>query len=120
MWIIEQMKSILTTHTKGDKEMVEKLFTHGEFAVAAIRKLRKGETVDGKHYYGIHTVYSGFNKAFQTYFGTNPVVALNKLAEEGVIVLRPAKGGYSMYLPEDKPKLITTESIIAKIVGDEA
>ncbi len=95
------------------------------FTLTAIKKLRKGTIKvekDGKEsektYYGIHTVYSGFNKAFTDVFGVAPRATLERMAKEGKVVLRPAKGGFSIYLPEDKPKLAeTTESIIGKILG---
>ncbi len=86
--------------------MSEKL-SHEEFVKKAIVDLRK------EGYKGIHTVYSGFNNAFKTYFdGENPVEATNKLAKEGKIVIRPVKGGVMLYLAEDAPA--------SKDIGSEA
>jgi hypothetical protein len=86
--------------------MSEKL-THEEFVKKAIVSLRV------KDYKGIHSVYSGFNAAFRKYFdGDDPVKVINKLAKEGKIFLRPAKGGVMLYLPEDAP--------VTKDLGDEA
>lgn len=77
--------------------MSEKL-SHEEFVRKAIISFRK------RGYKGIHTVFSGFNKAFKNYFeGENPIDITKKLAEEGKIVLRPAKKGVMIYLPEDAP-----------------
>lgn len=78
--------------------MTQKL-THEEFVKRAIVSLRK------EPYKGIHSVYSGFNQAFKKYFdGEDPVEVTNKLAKEGKIVIRPAKGGVVLYLVEDAPQ----------------
>lgn len=80
-----------------------------EFVRKAIKKLRG-------NYKGIHSVYSGFNNAFQEYFGTNPVATTQRLAKEGKIVIRPVKGGVILYLPEDVPN--RTENVLNKILED--
>ncbi len=86
--------------------MSEKL-SHEEFVKKAIVSLRK------EGYKGIHSVYSGFNVAFKKYFeGENPVEVTNKLALEGKLVIRPAKGGVMLYLPEEAP--------VSKSPGDDA
>jgi len=85
-----------------------------EFVVRAIKTLAKPP------YKGIHSVYSGFNQAFREYFGTNPVEATTKLAQEGKIVTRPVKGGVTIYLPEDAPA--GSKNVLNKIlegVGSE-
>ncbi len=77
--------------------MAEKL-NHEEFVKKAIVSLRK------EGFKGIHTVYSGFNDAFKKYYeGENPIDATNRLGKDGKIVLRPAKGGLMLYLPENAP-----------------
>lgn len=78
-------------------EPQEPKMTHEEFVLRAIRKLRKPP------YKGIHTVYSGFNAAFREYFNEDPVPATKHLAQSGSIVVRPAKGGATLFLPEDAP-----------------
>jgi len=80
-----------------------------EFVRRAIKKLRG-------NYKGIHSVYSGFNSAFQEYFGTNPIATTQRLAKEGKIVIRPIKGGVILYLPEDVPN--RTENVLNKILED--
>ena len=90
-----------------------------DFAVKAIKALRKGETKDHKTFLGSHTRYSGFNEAWRKYFGTDPVEGVNKLIEQGHIHGRPAKGGFMLYLPEDKPKLAGPDAILGKILGPE-
>ncbi len=80
-----------------------------EFVRRAIKKLRG-------NYKGIHSVYSGFNGAFQEYFGTNPIATTQRLAKEGKIVIRPVKGGVILYLPEDVPN--RTENVLSKILED--
>lgn len=69
--------------------------TEEEFVLRAIQNLRR------PGYRGIHSVYSGFNEAFRRYFGTDPVQATTRLAAEGKIIVRPARGGVMLYLPED-------------------
>lgn len=77
--------------------MSEKM-SHEEFVSKAIVSLRKDA------FKGIHSVFSGFNDAFKKYYGGgNPVEVTNKLAEEGKIVIRPAKGGVMLYLSEEAP-----------------
>jgi hypothetical protein len=45
----------------------EKKLSEHEFVIRAIKKLRKPP------YKGIHSVYSGFNRAFKDYFNASPV-----------------------------------------------
>lgn len=89
----------------------EKL-SHEEFVKRAIVNLRQ------KNYKGIHTIYSGFNEAFRKYFPEDdPIAVTNKLSQEGKIVLRPAKGGVMLYLPEDAPMTRTrAEDTLDKIL----
>lgn len=93
--------------------MPEKL-TQEEFVKKAILDLR----IEG--YRGIHSVYSGFNEAFKKYFdGENPVEFTNKLAKEGKIVIRPAKGGVMLYLPDDAPAQVSRGDTALKKMGLE-
>lgn len=80
--------------------------THKDFIVAALGKDSpfRGTDKTGKPYKGIHTRFSGFNDAFRELFGDDPIEATQKAAEEGYIVLRPARGGVTLYLPEDAPE----------------
>jgi hypothetical protein len=87
--------------------------TEEEFVVQAIRRLRKDP------FRGIHSVYSGFNEAFRKYFGTNPVEATSRLANEGKIETRPFKGGVMLFLPGEAPKRASAEEIIQLIAGSE-
>lgn len=84
--------------------MAKKL-SYKNFVTAAIRNLR----ING--YKGIHTVFSGFNEAFREYYGSDvdPVEITKKLAEDGIIVIRPAKKGATLYLAEDAPKHVPSE-----------
>jgi hypothetical protein len=89
--------------------MTEKL-SYEEFVRKAIIKLRTGK------YKGIHSVYSGFNEAFKKYFnGEDPVKITNQLAKEGKIVIRPAKGGVVLYLPEDAPTTSRGDEALKKM-----
>jgi hypothetical protein len=85
--------------------------TEEEFAIQAIKKLRKDP------YRGIHSVYSGFNEAFRKYFGTNPIEATSRLVAEGKIEIRPFKGGMMLFLPGEAPKRPSAEEIIKMILG---
>jgi len=89
-----------------------KLSEH-EFIIRAIKKLRKPP------YKGIHSVYSGFNKAFKDYFNVNPVEATTRLAQEGKIVTRPVKGGVMLYIPEEAPIPSGSGDVLGKILGDD-
>ncbi len=70
-----------------------------EFIRLAVVRLRNG------NFKGIHSVYSGFNEAFKKYFeGTDPVQVTTEFAGAGKLVIRPAKNGVMLYLPEDAPQ----------------
>lgn len=88
-----------------------KKLTEEEFVVQAIKKLRK------EPFRGIHSVFSGFNEAFRRYFGTNPVEATSRLADEGKIEIRPFKGGAMLFLRGEAPQKPSTEEIIQIILG---
>ena len=83
--------------TPAVKQTPAGMLTEAQFVLQAITTLRKGE------WKGIHSVYTGFNTAFATYFGKNPVDATTKLQAEGVIEIRPVKGGVLLYKKGDAP-----------------
>jgi len=87
--------------------------TEQEFIVRAVRKLRKPP------YKGIHSVYSGFNRAFRDYFQKDPIETTTRLAEEGRIVTRPVKGGVMIYLPEEAPAPRSSENVLSKILEED-
>jgi len=89
--------------------MAEEKLTQAEFVKKAIVSLRKAP------YKGIHTVYSGFNEAFRTYFNDDPIKWTTQLSKEGVIELRPARGGMMLYLPEDAPARSTGKDVLKKM-----
>jgi hypothetical protein len=91
----------------------EKKLTEYEFVIRAIKKLRKPP------YKGIHSVYSGFNKAFKDYFDLNPVEATTRMAQEGKIVTRPVKGGVMLYIPEEAPASRGADDALGKILSDD-
>ena len=81
-----------------------------EFVKLAVTSLRL------ENYKGVHTVYSGFNEAYKTYFeGENPIDTTDRLAKEGKIVLRPVKGGVMMYLPGEGPELSRGDMALKKM-----
>jgi hypothetical protein len=91
----------------------EEKLTEEEFVIQAIKKLRK------EPFRGIHSVFSGFNEAFRKYFGSNPVEATTRLANEGKIETRPFKGGVMLFLPGEAPRRPSAEEIIQLIMGPE-
>ena len=92
----------------ADQEPAEKL-TPAEFVKKAIVSLRKPP------YKGIHSVYSGFNEAFRAYYSDDPVKCTNRLAEEGIVEIRPARGGIMLYLPGEAPARSTGKEVLKKM-----
>ena len=83
---------------------------HEEFVRLAVVKLRR------ENYKGIHSVYSGFNDAFKTYFADmNPIEVTGELARAGKLTLRPVKGGVMLYLPEDGPQYSRADLALMKM-----
>ena len=81
-----------------------------EFVRLAIARLRL------ENYKGVHSVYSGFNEAFKTYFdGANPIEATDDLAKQGKIALRPVKGGVMLYLPGEGPEMSRGDMALKKM-----
>ena len=91
----------------------ERKISEYEFIVRAVKKLRKPP------YKGIHSVYSGFNRAFRDYFQKDPIDTTTKLAEEGRIVTRPVKGGVMIYMPEEAPAARGSENVLSKILEED-
>lgn len=89
--------------------MAEEKVTQAEFVKKAIVSLRKDP------YKGIHSVFSGFNEAFRTYFSEDPIKWTNQLAEEGTIETRPARGGIMLYLPGEAPARSTGKEVLKKM-----
>jgi hypothetical protein len=83
--------------------------TQAEFVKKAIVSLRKDP------FKGIHSVYSGFNEAFRTYFSDDPVKWTTQLAAEGVIETRPARGGVMLYLSGEAPVLRSGKDTLKKM-----
>ena len=81
-----------------------------EFVKLAIARLRL------ENYKGIHSVYSGFNDAYKSYFdGANPIDATGELARTGKIMLRPVKGGVMLYLPGEGPEMSRGDLALKKM-----
>jgi hypothetical protein len=92
----------------AEENQGEKL-TQAEFVKKAIVSLRKNP------YKGIHSVYSGFNEAFRAYFNEDPIKWTNQLSAEGVIEIRPARGGVMLYLPGEAPMRSTGKDVLKKM-----
>jgi len=69
---------------------------------------------------GIHTRYSGFQEAFQEYFGEDPLEATEKLEKREEIVKVPEKDGSRLYLPEDAPGKGNPQETINQIISGHA
>jgi hypothetical protein len=52
---------------------------------------------------GIHARLSGFNTRFRRTYGLDPVAFTRRLAEAGVIEIRPARHGVMLYLKGEAP-----------------
>jgi len=78
-----------------------------EFVVRAIKNNRMTP----------YKVITDFNKDFKDYFGTDPIKATQRLAQEGKIVIQPRRRGVIMYLPEDAPKMKELEDVLGDILS---
>lgn len=78
-----------------------------DFVLKAIEKLRTERST------GIHVVYSGFNQAFEAYYGEPSRTTTDQLIAEGVIESIPAKGGPMIYKKGEAP---TSEKRTQKLV----
>lgn len=92
----------------AERDQEERL-SQAEFVKKAIVTLRKSP------YKGIHSVYSGFNEAFRSYFNEDPIKWTNQLATEGVIETRPARRGVMLYLPGEAPARNTGKDVLKKM-----
>ncbi len=86
-------KNQVTASQGGDGKL-----SYLQFTKQAIVNLRK------PGFKCIHVVFSGFNSAFRTYYGTDPRPVLDELERQGHIVTRPAKGGATIRLAADAKK----------------
>lgn len=76
----------------------KKKVTKSEFVKRAILSMRTDKSK------GIHTVFSGFNDTFRFYYdGQDPVEWTGKLQKQGIIDIRPCKGGAMIYLKGESP-----------------
>lgn len=101
--------------SKGTENKLTKL----EFVLLAMRTLDALPEKPGFKSKGrvIHTVYSGFNKAFRDYFdGDNPVDTIKELFEQGHVSYRLAKGGAVIALPG---VLVNNENALSKMKLDK-
>jgi hypothetical protein len=94
--------------------MATKKLTVEQFTLQAIRNLRN--LAKSK---GIHAVYSGFNTAFREYFPKKDVKnELQKLVDDGKIVMVPRRGGPMIYLPDEGPGDASAEDALRRILGN--
>jgi hypothetical protein len=101
---------VLTLLEEVDIEKLLKLIklSYEEFVRRAVTRLKE------KSYKGIHSVYSGFNDAFRRYYDEDPVKIIRELSAEGKVFLRPARGGFIIYLPENTPQEIKRLNVFLK------
>lgn len=111
--------------TKGHKQSksadVSRRMNKKTFVLNSIHKLRKDK------YLGIHAVYSGFNSAFRDYYNEDPIVEVDKLVKDKIVVVQPVKGGVMIYdykeysasdLAKKKGSKTNTNAALEKILGD--
>jgi len=99
----EEMKRTVTKPAAKQDAPSPKL-THRQFVEQAIKSLRKPP------HKGIHVVYSNFNAAFRAYFGEDPRPIVDKMVEDGFLVLRLIKGGALITLATDVVEKTNTKS----------
>jgi hypothetical protein len=81
-----------------------KNMTAKAFFTLAIPKLRS------EGYKGCHLIYSGLQSLIREYYGLDKDGArkfVDDAVKEGVIAGHPVRGGYMVYLPEDRPQTST-------------
>jgi hypothetical protein len=84
-----------------------------EFVTEGIKKLRK------EPYWGIHSVFSGFNEAFRKHFNKDPIEFTSKMVSAGKLEIIPLKSGKGvmLYLPGEGPRGKKTDEALRKILG---
>ncbi|OGH68929.1 MAG: hypothetical protein A2754_01325 [Candidatus Magasanikbacteria bacterium RIFCSPHIGHO2_01_FULL_47_8] len=86
-----------------DRNIISPDLTSEHFTMRAIESLRDIEKSKG-----IHTVYSGFNDAFRTYFSLSrkdkgPIIFVDALCAEERVVRVFRKGGAAIFIPGEEP-----------------
>jgi hypothetical protein len=83
-----------------------------EFVIEGIKKLRR------EPYKGIHSVFSGFNDAFRTYFNKDPIEFTSKMVSAGEVEIIPLRSGKGvmLYLPGEGPRGRKTDEALKKIL----
>lgn len=76
--------------------MSERL-TKEEFVIRAIERLRTEKSN------GIHVVWSGFNAAFEKYFGEKSQATTTEMKTKGLIEVVPFDGGVLIYKKGEAP-----------------
>lgn len=71
-------------------------------------------------YKGLHTVFSGFNDAFRTYFegdttGNDPVAFTKEAVKAGELESRPAFRGAMIYLKGEAPQSEAAKNALKKM-----
>jgi hypothetical protein len=83
--------------------------TKQEFVLKAIERLRTEKSK------GIHVVWSGFNQAFEKYFGETSRATTDEMKAQGLIDVIPFSNGIIIYKKGEAPD--RTQEVINKIVG---
>jgi hypothetical protein len=104
--LAQSRKGAVSQQPAVDEKLAEAEFTRR--AIVAGRKAG---------WKGLHTVYGGYNQAFREYYGSDPIVAVNRMVTAGVIESHYAKGGAMIYLPGEMSKNRTGSSpLLGKIL----
>lgn len=68
-----------------------------QFTVEFIRSQRR------EGYLGVHTVWSKYNQCIRAAYALDPIELTKTLAGEGVIEIRPTRGGVMIYIAGEAP-----------------
>lgn len=71
----------------------------GDTASEYVMNILKANVTNG---YGLHTVYSGLNHNIREKYADDPQMVTEALRDNGLITIRPAKGGAIIDLPKVK------------------
>jgi hypothetical protein len=104
-----------TVEGSSSETMASEAMPVEEFVVKAIKSLRR------EPWKGIHTVFSGLNEAIRKLYDLDPVQVTKKLEADGVIEIRGAKRGATVYLPGEAPAVgrgndQRTAAVIAQVL----
>lgn len=67
--------------------------------------------------YGMHVVFSGFNAEFERRYGMESRSTTDAMVAKGLIGLRPARGGVTLFRPQDAPAPKASDKVKSAIAA---